>query len=128
MYASQQLAAEVNDRGNFVYRGEQADQLLGFVNGGTAPYARRLAQQGYQAWKTLHDSWHFGVWVNVSTLSIVTYSNFEAAVVQCTTPDSFQEEILDMALFYGEPTLDFSEVNPNATRARRQVRAFEVMA
>ena len=128
MYASQHLAAEVNDRGNFVYRGEQANQLIGFLHGGAAPYARRLAEQGYQAWKTLHDSWHFGVWVHVAEMKIVTYADFECSVVQCTTQDSFQEEILDMALFYGEPTLDFSEVNPMATPATRDVRSFEAVA
>lgn len=106
------IEMEVNDRGNFTYRGQAADQLIGYIRSAPGSYRSALENGGYQQWHTMHDSHYFNIWVHVNSCRIVICQDLECTVVQCTTADSFQEEISVLAEFYGECSVDMTSVNP----------------
>lgn len=109
----------INARGNTVLMNEEADLGLGFVRGGAHAYERRLTKAGWQVYRTLHDAWYFGVFVDVAGMQIMTYSDFERQLVVCANEDAFQAELESMAEFYGAADLDFSALNPHAKPAHR---------
>ena len=109
-------SGSTNARGNTILINEGADASLGFVRGGARAYERILTKNGWQVYSTLHDSWHFGVFVDVAGLQILTYSDCERLLVVCTNEDSFQAELQSMTEFYGEPELDFTAANPHARK------------
>lgn len=113
----------INTRGNTVLMNEEADAQLGFVRGGARAYERRLTQCGWQVYRTLHDAWYFGVFVDVAGMQIMAYSDGERQLVVCLNEDSFQSELLSMAEFYGPADLDFSALNPHAKPAHRHREA-----
>ena len=111
VFASQTVT---NSRGNTVLINEAAVTEIGFMYGSAVMMGRYLTQLGWQVYETLHDNTQFGVYVNVATLQVLTYSEGEMQMVKARDEASFQAELALMAEFYGEPNLDFSALNPHA--------------
>ena len=107
----------LNTRGNRVLLNEATDKVLGFVRGGAPAYGLILEKAGWQVYATEYDSPDFGIFVDVAGQQILTYSNFDRTLTVATNADSFQEELLTMAEFYGNATIDFTAANPHARKA-----------
>lgn len=57
----------------------------------------------WQQYDTDQDAWYFGVWVNLKERKIVTYCEGDIDIVFLLTDTAMQQELIEMANFYGDP-------------------------
>jgi hypothetical protein len=93
----------VNERGNEIYRDEDADQKLGIRRGPDRYFYdfKHLQPPAWRQFDTWQDAWYFGVWVNVRERKIFTYCEGDRSLVVCPTLETFRSELEDAEQFYG---------------------------
>lgn len=62
-----------------------------------------LLQEGWRQYDTEQDAHYFGVWVNTTTLEVLTYAEGDWSLLQAKDREAFRAEIKSMADFYGDP-------------------------
>lgn len=99
---------EVNERGNTIYRSEDADNKIK-LRAGQARYVYdgTLCAQGWQQYDTYQDAWYFGVWVNLELRQIFTYAEGDRSLIECPNEQTLCAELTYMSAFYGEPPSSF---------------------
>jgi hypothetical protein len=97
---------KVNERGNHVYRDEEADVRMGMARGAERyhyDFDDAFRAAGWRQYDTTQDAWYFGVWVLVALRKVFTYCEGDRVLVECPSIDSFKMELQYMQTFYGEP-------------------------
>jgi hypothetical protein len=92
-----------NERGNDVYRDQDADKLIGGRGEDRYFYDFEALGAGWKQYDTKQDASYFGVWVNVEERKTFTYAEGDRTLVVCPTLDSFKAELADAERFYGPP-------------------------
>ena len=69
----------------------------------------------WNQYDTSQDAWYFGIWVDVSGRTILTYAEGDVTVVECPTVESFAAELSHMAEFYGDPPPAFVGIDSDGT-------------
>lgn len=92
-------SSALNDRGNRVRRWRD-------MNPEATRYAYDLihcaTDRGWCQYDTPQDASYFGCWVHHEERLIVTFAEGDVILVDCPTPNQFQQELADMARFYGD--------------------------
>lgn len=94
---------ETNDRGNEVYRNEDAEEKLGIKRGDERYFYDFGPLQSWKQYDTSQDAHYFGVWVNLEQRMTFTYCEGDRILVICPTQESLAAELVDMERFYGDP-------------------------
>lgn len=94
---------DTNERGNLIYRNEDADSELGIRRGDSRYFYDFGPLQKWNQFDTCQDASYFGMWVDVPGRRTFTYCEGDRTLVVCPTLASFKEELDDAAKFYGSP-------------------------
>jgi hypothetical protein len=111
-------APEMDERGNTIYRNEDADKFLGIRSQRDGRYYydfKALTPPAWQQYDTKEDAWYFGVWVNITARMVFSYAEGDRTLVVCPDDEHLRAEFKDMADFYGDPPpafICFSESAP----------------
>jgi hypothetical protein len=110
---------EINDRGNAIYRGPEADSRIGGRGSDRYGYDADLCatRKGWRQFDTDQDACYFGFWVNVQERKTFTYCEGDRILVECPTRQSFIEELRDAETFYGAAPPAFICFGMNGSRA-----------
>lgn len=97
------IPPEYNSRGSKVTRG--------FMSIDRYYYDRKLkSSEGWEQYDTTEDAWYFGVWVNVRTRKIFSYTEGDLTLVESPTQEIFIAELKHLAECY-EPAQSFSTID-----------------
>jgi hypothetical protein len=110
---------ETNERGNTIYRNEDAESFLRIRRGEERYFYDFEALPPAQGWKqfdTSQDAWYFGVWVNLEKRMTFTYAEGDRTLVVCPDDDHLRAELKDAVEFYGDPPPAFICFDPDGTR------------
>lgn len=108
---------ERNERGNRMYRDEDADRKLALPEG-TSRYAYDFEPSWLGAWKqfdTRQDASYFGAWVDVAGMRTFTYAEGDRCLIECDTREAFAAELQDMCNFYGEAPPAWTTIDLDGT-------------
>lgn len=94
---------DTNERGNTIYRDEDADHKLGIRRGGDRYYYDFKALTDWNQFDTKQDASYFGVWVNVEKLMTFTYAEGDRTLIVCPDKAHLKAELDDAVAFYGDP-------------------------
>jgi hypothetical protein len=116
---------EVNERGNTIYRDQDADRRLGANTSGEIlgiPDSRYFYDfgvlQSWQQFDTKQDASYFGVWVNIAERKTFTYCEGDRTLVECPDDDHLKAELDDMVRFYGAPPPAFIAFEQDKTTGK----------
>lgn len=98
---------EMNDRGNAIYRDEDADRMIGGGRRGVDRYLYDFKlctpELGWQQFDTKQDASYFGFWVNIEKRWTFTYCEGDRSLVVCPDVEHLRAELQNAAEFYGDP-------------------------
>jgi hypothetical protein len=111
---------QVNERGNELYRDEDADQKAGIRRGDDRYHYdfEALPAADWRQFDTRQDASYFGVWVNVRERMIFTYCEGDRSLVVCPTLESFRAELEDAERFYGPAPAAATAIGADGTVTR----------
>jgi hypothetical protein len=110
---------ETNERGNTIYRDEDADRFLKTPTQREDRYCYDFKYltpaKGWKQYDTSQDAWYYGVWVNIKERMTFSYCEGDRTLCVCPDDDHLRAELADMAAFHGDPPpafICFSEPEP----------------
>lgn len=65
------------------------------------------AKKGWAQVDTKHDAWYFGIWINPTTLQMVSYCEGDVTVETADTPEIFRDHVREAAQYYEEAGYGF---------------------
>jgi hypothetical protein len=108
---------ETNERGNEIYRDEDADHKLGILQGHDRYYYDFTALTDWRQFDTSQDAHYFGVWVSVERLMTFTYAEGDRILVVCPDRAHLKTELEDAVRFYGDPPPAFIVIGQDGSRS-----------
>lgn len=100
---------EINDRGNIIYRDQDADRQMSCRWGRVGRPEDRyvfdfeiLVPKGWKQFDTRQDASYFGVWVNLEKRMTFTFAEGDRTLVVCADDAHLKAELDDMVRFYGD--------------------------
>lgn len=94
---------DTNDRGNTIWRDEDADRELHVRRGDCRYHYDFRALSTWKQYDTNQDASYFGIWVNLEKRLVFTYCEGDRTLVVCPDNAHLKAELDSMAAFYGDP-------------------------
>ena len=106
-----------NERGNTIYRWWRSTERY------VVDFARFFHAEGWLQFDTSQDAWYFGVWVNPSSLTTLTYAEGDWTVCECEDIEHYNAEISSMCAFYDEGRIALAIGQDGSATEYRQDRS-----
>jgi len=78
-------------------------------------FSLRDSEKGWEQWDTDQDSAWFGVWVNISKLTVVTFAEGDLTTEVYNSQEAMKRGFKHMVSFYGPPPVVVTTINTDGT-------------